>query len=198
MLRRCLEKNPKRRWQAVGDLRAEIEAVLPSPRLAASQVFAAAPPKPLWRRVVPVAVTSALLATLAAVAAWQLKPAPPPEITRFTFALPEELSLTGVGGKVLDISPDGRNVVYTAAGRLYVWSMSSGIATPIRASESQVNVFSPVFSPDGQSVAFHTEEGALKRADLAGGAATTVCAVPLRTYWLTWAGTTCFSLRPTA
>ena len=78
MLRRCLEKNPKRRWQAVGDLRAEIEAVLPSPRLAASQVFAAPPPKPLWRRVLPVAVTSALLATIAAVTAWQLKPAPPP------------------------------------------------------------------------------------------------------------------------
>ena len=66
--------------------------------------------------------------------------------------------------------------------------MSSGITIPIRASESQVNVFSPVFSPDGQSVAFQTEEGTLKRAHLAGGAATTVCAVPNRTYWVTWAG----------
>ncbi len=51
-----------------------------------------------------------------------------------------------------------------------------------------MNVFSPVFSPDGQSVAYHTEEGTLKRADLAGGAAMTLCAVPNRTYWLTWAG----------
>ena len=192
MLRRCLAKNPKRRWQAVGDLRAEIEAVLPSPRIAASQVFAVAPPRPLWRLVVPVAVTSAMFATLAAVAAWQLKPAPPREITRLTFGLPEELALTGVGGKVFDISPDGRSVVYTAGGGLYVRSMSSGIATQIRAGEGQVNVFSPVFSPDGQSVAFHTEEGVLKRAHLAGGAATTVCAVPNRSYWLTWAGDNLF------
>jgi serine/threonine protein kinase len=32
LLRRCLEKNPKRRWQAVGDLRAEIEAIASVPR----------------------------------------------------------------------------------------------------------------------------------------------------------------------
>src|SRR5262249_11558897 len=32
MLRRCLEKNPKRRWHAVGDARVEIEAALADPR----------------------------------------------------------------------------------------------------------------------------------------------------------------------
>ena len=55
LLRRCLEKSPKRRWQAIGDLRAEIEAVMAAPRVAASPVLAAAPAKPLWRRAVPVA-----------------------------------------------------------------------------------------------------------------------------------------------
>ena len=34
LLRRCLEKNPKNRWQAVGDLRAEIEAIAAAPRVA--------------------------------------------------------------------------------------------------------------------------------------------------------------------
>jgi hypothetical protein len=32
LLRRCLEKSPKRRWQAMSDLRAELEAVASSPR----------------------------------------------------------------------------------------------------------------------------------------------------------------------
>ena len=45
-------------------------------------------------------------------------------------------------------------------------------------------------------MAFYTEDGALKRADLAGGAAMTVCAVPLRTYWLTWAGDHLFFTSP--
>ena len=31
LLRRCLDKNPKRRWQAVGDLRAELEIVAAAP-----------------------------------------------------------------------------------------------------------------------------------------------------------------------
>lgn len=34
LLRRCLEKNPKRRWQAVGDLRAEIETIATAPHAA--------------------------------------------------------------------------------------------------------------------------------------------------------------------
>src|SRR5262245_2464426 len=32
LLRRCLEKHPKRRWQAIGDVRAELEAIARSPR----------------------------------------------------------------------------------------------------------------------------------------------------------------------
>src|SRR5262249_41619889 len=32
LLRRCLEKNPKRRWQSVGDLRLELESIAGSPR----------------------------------------------------------------------------------------------------------------------------------------------------------------------
>jgi serine/threonine protein kinase len=31
LLKRCLEKNPKRRWQAVGDLRVEIETIARAP-----------------------------------------------------------------------------------------------------------------------------------------------------------------------
>ena len=51
LLRRCLEKSPKRRWQAIGDLRAEIEAVVAAPRVAPSQaVTRPLHRKPLWRR----------------------------------------------------------------------------------------------------------------------------------------------------
>jgi serine/threonine protein kinase len=32
LLRRCLEKSPKRRWQAIGDVRAEIEMIAAAPR----------------------------------------------------------------------------------------------------------------------------------------------------------------------
>ena len=51
LLKRCLEKNPKRRWQAVGDLRAEIETVAAAPHSAPTTTIVAAPPQPLWRRL---------------------------------------------------------------------------------------------------------------------------------------------------
>ena len=36
LIRRCLEKSPRRRWQAIGDLRTEIEAIAAAPRTTAS------------------------------------------------------------------------------------------------------------------------------------------------------------------
>ena len=35
LLKRCLESNPKRRWQAIGDLRAELEAIAAAPMVEA-------------------------------------------------------------------------------------------------------------------------------------------------------------------
>jgi hypothetical protein len=125
LLRRCLEKSPKRRWQAIGDLRAEIEAVMPAPRMTPSQGLPGAPPKPLWRRAVPVAAASLATGLLTALAVWQLKPAPKQEITQFSVIVPADQALSGVAGKILDISPDGRNLVYTANGMLYLRAMSS-------------------------------------------------------------------------
>ena len=130
-MRRCLEKSPKRRWQAIGDLRAEIEAVACSPARATSpQLLLAAPRKPLWRRALPVAVTSVATGLIAALVAWQLKPSPPREIARFAFVLPDGQVLTGVNRRVIDISPDGRHLVYVADAKLFVRSMSSLTTTP--------------------------------------------------------------------
>ena len=46
LLRRCLEKNPKKRWQAVGDLRVEIEAIAAAPRVAPAIAQVIAPTQP--------------------------------------------------------------------------------------------------------------------------------------------------------
>jgi serine/threonine-protein kinase len=191
LLRRCLEKNPKRRWQAMGDLRAELEAIASSPRPVIASVVPVAPPRPLWRRVLPVATASVVAALLGAAAVWQLKPSPPREITRFTITLPDDQVLTGVGSRVFDISPDGRHVAFTAAGTIYVRPMSDLIATPIQITQSEQNSYNPTFSPDGREVAFFTTDGSLKRTSIDGGAAVTVCR-NTRTGLMTWAGSDIF------
>ena len=191
LIRRCLEKNPKRRWQAIGDLRAEIEGIASSPRALTSQPLPAGPPPALWRRAMPIGFASLASAILAAVVVWQLSPLPTREITRFAFVLPDDQPLTAVAREVLDISPDGKTVLYAANGRFYLRPMSSLIATPLQGSENQQNSYSPSFSPDGQKVAFYTLDGTIKRAAVVGGPAQTICSVPDNPggpYWINWAG----------
>ena len=78
LLKRCLEKNPKRRWQAVGDLRAEIETIAAAPHSAPTMTIVAAPPQLLWRRVALPAGTLVIGAAVAAAAMWLATRVQPP------------------------------------------------------------------------------------------------------------------------
>jgi serine/threonine-protein kinase len=82
------------------------------------------------------------------------------------------------------LSPDGTNVVYVANERLYLRPMSGLDTRAITGSKD--NASSPVFSPDGRSVAFYSAgEGALKRVDIAGGAPVTIAKMD-RPFGLSW------------
>src|SRR5205085_829597 len=66
LLRRCLEKEPRRRLQAIGEARVQIEDLLSgAPDAAGAPPIARALPR--WRRVLPWAVIGALAAGLAVV-----------------------------------------------------------------------------------------------------------------------------------
>src|SRR5438093_1307294 len=67
LLQRCLEKNPKRRWQAVADLRAELEIVAAAPRLAPVLPERLATRPRLWKRVVPMLLTAILFTASASI-----------------------------------------------------------------------------------------------------------------------------------
>ena len=87
---------------------------------------------------------------------------------------------------MVDISPDGAQMVYVADGRLYLRLMSERDATAIQGTEGYQAVTSPVFSPDGRSIAFHaTSDQTLKRIAVTGGAAVTICpaAIPFGMSW---------------
>jgi len=188
LLRRCLEKSPKRRWQAVGDLRSEIEGLMSAPRVAASGGVPAAPAKRSWRRAMPAALGSIATGLITGLAVWQLKPAPARETTRLAIVIPAEHALTGIAGKIFDISPDGRNLVYTANGMLYLRPMASLNAAVVKGTENERNPANPVFSPDGEEVAFRDEEDNLKRVAVGGGGPAPICRAGGRVSSMTWAG----------
>jgi serine/threonine-protein kinase len=189
LLKRCLEKNPKRRWQAVGDLRVEIETVAANPHAAPAAIappVVVTPPKPLWKRAIPIAVTAVLTATLGGMAAWSLRPSPALSVTRFPLTLPEGQQFSGVQFHYVAMSPDGTRMVYVANGRLYLRSMSDLEGRPIAGTENLASIVSPVFSPDGTSIAFWGGDQTLKKIAVTGGAAVTICQMPDAPYGVSW------------
>jgi serine/threonine-protein kinase len=198
LLKRCLDKNPKKRWQATGDLRAEIEAIAASPRDGAARIVLQKPP--LWRRVMPVAVAVIINTGICATVAWRLWPTAPPTpiVARAVFTLPEGQNFTNTGRQAIAISPDGQRLAYVANTRLYLRSLSELEAREIPGTgppEGEV-VTSPTFSPDGQSLVFYSGTGGgpeagtggnLKRIAVTGGAAVVVCQAN-NPYGVSWTG----------
>jgi Tol biopolymer transport system component len=190
LLRRCLEKNPKRRWQAVGDLRFELEVVAAAPRSATVSASLAAAPKPLWKRSLPVALGMLVVGVLTGVGVWNFRPsAPPPIVMRFQIKLDEGQEFRAPGRQVLAMSPNGTSIVYAANQQLYFRPMSDLEARPLLGEGSLgvpvvTAVTNPVFSPDGQTIAFWSAQ-TLKRIAITGGVATTIC--PADTpYGMSW------------
>jgi serine/threonine-protein kinase len=148
LLRRCLDKHPKRRWQAVGDLRVELEAIAASPRSAPTPAAGVALPRPLWQRAIPVVLSAIVAAVLASAATVYLRPSQAPlVVTRFPFMLGEGQTITSATARqAVAISPDGTQMAYAANPRLYLRSMSELEARPIAAgADTGGFVTSPVF-----------------------------------------------------
>jgi serine/threonine-protein kinase len=167
LLRRCLAKNPKRRWQASGDLRMELETLL-SESGGPSEESQSPPRKLSWKRAIPAVAAGFLCAGIASIAVWNLKPAPPKPVTMpFPLPLPE-VQLLNLDRKAIDISPDGKQLAYVAGRRLYLKPMGVLQSTPIPETDDVAN---PTFSPDSRSLAFWSRaERTLKRVALNGGA----------------------------
>ena len=106
LLRRCLEKNPKKRWHAAADVRVEIEGLM-----GRSSIIDEARPvaeRSTWQRAWPLVATALVTAMFAAAAAWMLKPSPPRMISRFTVTLPDDQQFTNAGRLLVALSPTAK------------------------------------------------------------------------------------------
>jgi dipeptidyl aminopeptidase/acylaminoacyl peptidase len=176
LLRRCLEKAPKKRWQAIGDVRAEIEAIAADPHAGSATAHVGAPARPLWRRAVPIVATTIVAGGLTGFGVWTATRSTPPSVARFTLTLPEGQQFTNAGRQLIAISPDGTQIVYVANQRLYLHRISEGAARPISGVQAEAGVLHPAFSPDGRFIVYWSAaDQTLKRIAVTGGAAVTVC-----------------------
>ena len=161
LLRRCLEKDPRRRLHDVADARLEIDDAIAAPAMDA--------PAPTGRFLRRTAAAIVVTALASAALGWYLKPSSTKVAggpARFLIALSEPMSETE---GVLVISRDGRRVAYAAgpAGRqqLFVREIDQFASKAVPETEG---VVSAAFAPDGQSIAFVAARK-LRTVSLSGG-----------------------------
>jgi serine/threonine-protein kinase len=170
LLRRCLEKDPRRRMRDIGDARLELDEARSAPASEETRASVpAAPQRPAWRVAGAAAVAGVALAGLAALALWPRGAGQETRVRRF------EIS-GGTFNEVANaaISPDGQVIAMrgdTLGGKLLLRSLDDFAARPLGNSTRAVN---PFFSPDSRSVAFFGPDG-LVRTSISGGALQRVC-----------------------
>lgn len=185
LVERCLRKDVRQRLQAIGDARIAIEEYLADPEAHEETVepaAAAAEPvsSPLWQRLLPWAVAAVLLAAVVVLAL--RREAEPLDAGRQLV----QASITPPEGLTFDldpsspgpaaVSPDGSMIALTArsaAGdiELYVRRLDEHRARLLQDTEGAAY---PFWSPDNRSLGFFTDEGNLKRIEIAGGPPTVI------------------------
>ena len=172
LLRRCLEKDRKRRLSDAADARLEIEEALTTPMFETS-----AAPAPGWqggwRRGALIAAAALAVGGVAAGGAvWTaIRPAPA-RVTRTVIQTSGATALTinpRASGS-LAITPDGSRLVYTAASQLVVRRLDRFDSEALTGLGSPTQ---PFISPDGQWIGFF-EGLVVKKVAIGGGPAVTV------------------------
>ena len=177
LLRRCLDKDPKRRLHDIADARIEIEDALSGASLIPAET--AVVDRRSVRLPWAIAVVTSVVALIAVGAlTWYVRTArqtqtAPPRISRMTIASSGTAAVAPNGARSLAITPDGTRVVYVGNNgrQLFVRPLDRLDPTAITTGAAPLNwVF---VSPDGQWVGFD-EGGALKKVALTGGPAVTI------------------------
>jgi hypothetical protein len=179
LLRRCLDKDPKRRLRDIGEARIELEDALASP---APGDTVRREPALMTRRTALVALggTVAGAAGMGVFAVSRWHGALPRNLTRFAIAMPEgEFHQISFNDRVA-IAPDGTLIVFNTVGAggaidLYTRALRDLESKRLEEVASGASAF---FSPDGRSFGFFALKPTvtLRKMGLSGGTPVTVCA----------------------
>ena len=148
LIRRCLDKDPKRRLQHVGDARIELEDAIAA-RSSGSVASAAPVPTGRSQSKVWMSLGAVALVALAAFGGWFAARRGPTATTagpvRVSLTFPEPPWSPPSGSKRLAIAPDGSTVAVVSSSRVWIRRMDQKDAVSI-----PIGGAFPFFSPDGQ------------------------------------------------
>ena len=172
LLQRCLQKDPKRRLQHIGDARLELDEPDEGPRETPTRCRAKAASHLAVRGCNGCRRSARRLYGLDAGTATA-----PAQVRRYTIPVPASASFTIIGGTDVALSPDGRTLLYADPSFGLLKRRADGLAfEPVRGTEGGS---APFFSPDGAWIGF-IADGKLKKVPAEGGLAVTICDAPGR------------------
>jgi Tol biopolymer transport system component len=170
LLSRCFEKDPKRRLRDIGEARFLLEGD-PQPQI---PTLARAG----WRKL-PWMLAAAALATAVALGFVAYRhfneETNTPGPLKLSVVLPDN-TVTDVG--IPAVSPDGHWLALAAivSGQQGLWVRDLHASTT-RLLPNSNGATDPFWSPDSRRIGFFTKDGKLKKIEVAGGPAITICNV---------------------
>jgi len=174
LLAACLQKDPRQRLQAIGDMRLLLEEA-PTAQAPAMRSW-------LWP---PVAGFFAVAFLVLAFVYFRQTPAEAPAeapFRKFTVTPPVAVAVfSRSDGRALSISPDGRHVAFVeegSEGRLWVRDLDQEQPRVIEGTEG---AFWPFWSPDSAFIGF-VVNGGLRKVSVQGGSSNPICELPGATF----------------
>ena len=187
LLRRCLEKDPHRRLQHIGDAVIEISETLNLPETAPPVTTPSISLTPETTakansRRISMMIATTIIIILSAITVWfilERRTQPPseqiPPVVAFEVEVPEEVSMPARG--LMAISPDGTHIAFVGqkgrAKQLYLRPMNRLEVTVVPGTDGAQMAF---FSPDSQWLGYATKTRLWKVA-LSGGQPIPICDV---------------------
>jgi hypothetical protein len=188
VVKKCLAKEPEKRWQAASDVCDELKWIAESGSQTGTPASLAATRKSRLgdARLAWIVAAVLLLAGLAfGYYAYFKRPPEQKRTVRFSLFPPDNWSLAGTGAVTtgasapVAISPDGQRVAFVAAsadGKTLLWVRPLDALTAQELAGTE-GTTSPFWSPDSRSLGFFAG-GKLKKIDVSGGPPITLCDAP--------------------
>jgi Tol biopolymer transport system component/predicted Ser/Thr protein kinase len=184
LVKKCLAKEPEKRWQAASDVCDELkwiaeqgkgsQAAMPATSRIAKRGFR----EGLGWLVA--AVTILVAAALVTAVLYFRRPPMEVRAVRFTINPPEKgrFPVLAFAPTFLSVSPDGNRLVFIAVdstghSMLWIRDLDSHIAQPLPGTDDGIG---PFWSPDSRFIAF-TSNSVLKKVAVAGGPPQTLAAL---------------------